>query len=176
MTKFKKIFSSQEVQDFKKEVKQTAGNLQKEVQEVASKAVSKTKETTESITSKTKSAQEAIEQELRTDGLISFDDFLKVEVKVGTILSVIPVEKSEKLLLLSVDTGDATPRQIVSGIKTYFEDPQSLVNRQAMFVTNLEPRTIFGHESQGMIFALNDKDNFSILEPDTKIVPGTRAS
>ena len=95
---------------------------------------------------------------------------------MGTILSVEKIKKSDKLLLLSVNVGEESPRQIVSGIATYFDDEQSLVNRQAMFVTNLEPRRIFGHESNGMIFALNDQDNFSVLEPDMNITPGTRAS
>ena len=176
LDKFKKIFSSPEVQDFKDELKETTDKLQSSAQEVAAKAVSKTKETTGAVSEKAKSMKHAVETGLRTDGKIDYEDFQKIDVSVGTILSVEEIEKSEKLLVLKVDIGEGEPRQIVSGIKTYFDDVQSLVNRQAMFVTNLEPRKIFGYESNGMIFAVNDKDNFSILEPDTKIVPGTKAS
>lgn len=170
--KFKKIFTSAEAQEFKEELQETAGKIQKEAQEVTSKIIEKTKETKE----KAKSVKYAVENELRTDGKIGYEDFLKVEVRVGTILSVEAIEKSDKLLLLKVDVGEEEPRQIVSGIKTYFDDIQSLVSRQAMFVTNLDPREIFGHVSNGMIFAVNDKDNFSILGPDTMIAPGTKAS
>lgn len=176
LDKFKKIFSSPEAQEFKDEIKQTAEKLQKDAQEVTSKVVEKTKETTGSVTEKAKTVKHAVETGLRTDGKIAYEDFQKVQVKVGTILSVEPIEKSDKLLVLKVDLGEDEPRQIVSGIKTYFDDIQKLVNRQAMFVTNLEPREIFGHVSNGMIFAVNDKDNFSILEPDTVITPGTQAS
>ncbi len=176
LEKFTRIFSSPEAQEFKEELKDTADKLQKEAQEATAKVVEKTKETTEAVAGKAKSVTHAVTNELRTDGKIGYEDFQKVEVKVGTILSVEEIEKSDKLLLLQVELGEENPRQIVSGIKTYFQDVQSLVNRQAMFVTNLEPRKIFGHESNGMIFAVNDKDNFSILEPDTVITPGTQAS
>ncbi len=176
LDKFKRIFTSLEAQEFKEELKQTAEKLQQEAQEVTSKVVEKTKETTGSVAEKAKTVKHAVETGLRTDGNITYDDFQKVQVQVGTILSVEAIEKSDKLLLLQVDTGEESPRQIVSGIKTYFDDFQTLAGRQAMFVTNLEPRMIFGHESQGMIFAVHDKDNFSILEPDTVIAPGTQAS
>jgi len=176
LQKFKNIFSSPEAQEFKDEIKHAAEKLQKEAHDVTSQVVEKTKETTGSVTEKAKNVKHAVETGLRTDGKIGYEDFQKVEVKVGTILSVEAIEKSDKLLVLKVDLGEDEPRQIVSGIKTYFEDIQTLVERQAMFVTNLEPRMIFGHESNGMIFAVNDKDSFSILEPDTKIAPGTQAS
>lgn len=176
LDKFKKIFSSPEAQEFTQELKETADKLQKEAENMTSKVMEKTVETTSAVSEKAKTVKHAVETGLRTDGKIGFEDFQKVEVKVGTILSVDAIEKSDKLLLLKVDLGEQEPRQIVSGIKTYFDDITSLVNRQAMFVTNLEPREIFGHVSNGMIFAVNDKDNFSILEPDTTITPGTKAS
>jgi len=172
LDKFTKIFASAEAKEFTQELKDTADKIQKEAQGVGAKVAEKTKETTD----KAKSVTKAVASELRADGKIEYEDFQKVEVRVGTILSVEAVEKSDKLLLLKVDLGEDEPRQIVSGIKTYFDDIQSLVNRQAMFVTNLEPRKIFGHVSNGMIFAVNDKDSFSILEPDTLIAPGTQAS
>jgi methionyl-tRNA synthetase len=111
-----------------------------------------------------------------TEEKISYDDFAKVQITAGTILSAEVIEGSEKLLKLSVDFAESAPRQIISGIAKYFPDASTLVGRTAMFVTNLAPRTIFGHESNGMLFALSTDDGaFSLLEPSSTIPKGTRA-
>lgn len=107
---------------------------------------------------------------------ISYDDFKKVEVKVGQIMSAEKILNADKLLKLMVNFGEATPRQIVSGIAAYFPDPAVLVGKKAMFVTNLEPRTIRGNVSNGMLFAVStDAGAFSLLEPVGDIPPGTQA-
>jgi len=109
---------------------------------------------------------------------ISIDDVKKVEITVGKILSVAVVEGADKLLKLSVDVGESEPRQIVSGIREYFEDPQVLVGKRVPFATNLAPRMIRSLESNGMIMAVNDKDGngFSLLEVGEHISPGSRIS
>ena len=128
--------------------------------------------------------------------MISYDDFAKVEIKVGKVLSAEKIPETDKLLKLSVDFGDIvmapltapTPgveeapkvvrdiRQIVSGISMYFPDAQTLVGKKCMFVTNLEPRIIKGYESNGMLFAVSTADGkFSLLEPNTDIPEGTKA-
>jgi methionyl-tRNA synthetase len=108
--------------------------------------------------------------------MISIDDFKKVDIAVGAILSAEKVPDTDKLLKLSVDLGEATPRQILSGISEYFPDCSVLVGRKCMFVANLEPRIIRGLESQGMILAVsNDDGAFSLLTPDQSIPAGTRA-
>jgi tRNA-binding protein len=106
---------------------------------------------------------------------ISIDDFGKVDVKVGTVKSAEAVEGSAKLLRLMVDLGEESPRQIVSGIAKYVESPESLVGRQLSFVTNLQPRTIFGLESNGMLFAVGEGDSFAFVTPDRPVPPGTGA-
>ncbi len=124
---------------------------------------------------------------------ISIDEFAKVELAVGEILSVEKVENADKLLKLSVDFGEIKNtekdeegnevetisrdiRQIVSGIALYFEDYNVLVNKKVMFVVNLEPRTIKGLESNGMILAVsNNNGEFSLLYPDQKVSAGLRA-
>jgi len=105
---------------------------------------------------------------------ISYDDFAKLEIKIGVITSVEIVENADKLLKLSVDVGEETPRQIISGIREYFEDPQFLVGKQCPFITNLEPRTIRGYESQGMILAGNSGDTFALLIPHNELPAGTK--
>ena len=106
---------------------------------------------------------------------ISIDDFAKVDVKVGTIKSAEAVEGSNKLLKLMVDLGEGQNRQIVSGIAKYVESPESLVGRQLSFVTNLAPRTIFGLESNGMLFAVGEGNTFAFVTPDRPVPPGTGA-
>lgn len=127
------------------------------------------------------------EQKPVTKPKISFDDFSKVEIRAGKILSAEKVENADKLLKLSVDFAEALPRQIVSGIALHFPDPATLVGRTAMFVTNLELRTIRGLESNGMLFAVSTEPvaatdsapaipgAFSLLEPAPCIPPGTKA-
>jgi len=107
--------------------------------------------------------------------MITIDDFHKVEIKIGEILSAEKVENADKLLRLSVDFGEETPRQIVSGIAMYFPDPQTLVGKKCAFCTNLEPRTIRGLESNGMIMAVSTEDGkFSLLEAGPEIPGGTQ--
>ncbi len=108
--------------------------------------------------------------------MISYDEFAKVEIRVGKILSAEKIPDTDKLLKLSVDFAEGSQRQIVSGIALYFPDATTLVGRKAMFVTNLEPRTIRGFESNGMLFAVSTEDGkFSLLEPNQEIPEGTKA-
>ena len=104
---------------------------------------------------------------------ISYKDFAKLEIKIGTIKEVEIVPDADRLLKLSVDVGEESPRQIVSGIREYFEDANSLVGLQCPFLTNLEPRTIRGLESQGMILAAGTDEVFSLLNPMVELDPGT---
>ena len=104
---------------------------------------------------------------------ISYDDFAKLEIRIGTILSVEAVPDADRLLKLSVDVGEESPRQIVSGIREYFDDIDSLVGKQCPFLTNLEPRTIRGLESQGMIIAAGADDVFALLNPSQELAAGT---
>ncbi len=104
---------------------------------------------------------------------ISIDDFAKVEMKIGKIISAEPVEGSEKLLKLKVDFGEEAPRQVLSGIAKYVQ-PADLVDKILPFVTNLEPRKMMGMESQAMILAVNDSEHFALLAPTAPIKPGTQ--
>jgi methionyl-tRNA synthetase len=108
--------------------------------------------------------------------IINIDMFSKIEVKVGTVQSAERVPETDKLLRLMVDFNEEKgPRQIVSGIAAYVADPQTLCGRQLAFVTNLEPRTIKGLESNGMLFAVGSNETFAFLTPDRPIPPGTSA-
>ena len=106
---------------------------------------------------------------------ISIEDFSKIEVKIGTVKTAEKIPETEKLLKLTVDFNEENPRQIVSGIAGYVSEPESLVGRQLAFVTNLEPRTIRGFESNGMLFAVGEGESFAFVTPDREVPPGTSA-
>jgi len=126
---------------------------------------------------------------------ISIDEFSKIEVRVGTVRTAERVPETDKLLRLTVDFGlkpspsegsddqssasgvgdERDVRQIVSGISAYVSDPATLIDRQLAFVTNLEPRTIRGIESNGMLFAVGSDETFAFLTPDRVVPPGTSA-
>lgn len=107
--------------------------------------------------------------------MVSYDDFKKVEVQIGTVVLAERIVDTDKLLRLLVDFGEGEPRQIVSGIALYVSNPETLVGRQLAFVTNLEPRTIRGYESNGMLFAVGEGDTFAFMVPDRPVPPGTGA-
>ena len=114
--------------------------------------------------------------EKQINNMISIDDFKKIDIAVGKILSAEKVPETDKLLRLFVDLGEENPRQIVSGIAMYFSNLEDLIGKKCMFVANLEPRMIRGLESQGMILAVSSDDGkFSLLSPSDEILPGTRA-
>lgn len=116
------------------------------------------------------------EPEVPQEPRITIDEFAKIEVKVGTVLSVEVVPDTDKLLKLSIDFAEPSgPRQIVSGIRAYVETPEELVGKQLSFVTNLAPRTIKGLESNGMLFAVGNGDTFAFLTPDRAVPNGTSA-
>lgn len=104
--------------------------------------------------------------------MISFDDFAKIEIKVGTILEGEEIKGSEKLLKFKVDLGEEQPRQILSGIKKWYK-PASLVGKQVLIATNLESRIMMGLESQGMILAVGESKPV-LLKPAKKVSPGAK--
>lgn len=108
--------------------------------------------------------------------MISYDDFKKLEIKIGTVLSAEKVPEADRLLKLMLDMGEEAPRQIISGIAEYYSDPGSLVGKQLPVLSNLEPRTIKGYESMGMILYAVEDSNLTTMEPAVKVQNGTRVS
>ena len=103
--------------------------------------------------------------------MISIEDFKKVELKVGRVLSTESVEGSEKLLKLRVQIGDEE-RQIIAGIAKQYSI-EELIGRLVIVVTNLEPRILMGLESQGMILAASDGETIAMLTPDKEMPQGS---
>lgn len=102
---------------------------------------------------------------------IQYDDFAKLDIRIGTVVNCEEKEGSEKLLRLTVDFGEFGTRNILSGIKQWYK-PEDLKNKQFAFVFNLAPRKMMGEESQGMILAAEDNIP-QPLKPKAKVPPGS---
>lgn len=107
---------------------------------------------------------------------ISFTDFEKIDIRVGTIVSVTEVKDSNKLMKLMVDFGDHQ-RSILAGIKQERENPKEIENKQALFVVNMAERKMAGELSQGMLFDIGYADGIKpcLAMPENTIPNGTRA-
>ncbi len=103
-------------------------------------------------------------------GVITYDEFAKVELKIGVVQAVEKVPGADKLLKIIVDTGDPEPRTIVAGIAQAYPDPQRLAGKRIVVVTNLAPRALRGITSQGMLLAAD----LSVITVDEAVAPGTR--
>jgi len=115
-----------------------------------------------------------MEEDENKKPLINYEYFSALDIAIGTILSVEIVEGADKLLKLKVDVGEEKPRQIISGIRAYFSNPEFLVGTQAPFLLNLEPRTIRGFKSEGMILAGSCENTLALLNPHLRVLAGTR--
>jgi methionyl-tRNA synthetase len=104
---------------------------------------------------------------------ITYDEFKKMDIRIGTIKQVEPIEGTDKLLKCQIDFGDPELRQIVSGIREYYPEYETLVGKQVLYIVNLEPREIRGNMSHGMLMAVgNDKPIF--LVPETPVDAGSK--
>ena len=104
--------------------------------------------------------------------IITFPDFVKLDLRIGTIVEATTVEGSERLVKLLVDLGEEIgQRQIIAGIAQHY-DSQQLVNQQVVILVNLEPKKMMNMESQGMVLAGGD-DIIALLKPDKQVSNGT---
>ena len=101
-------------------------------------------------------------EQQKEDKAITIDDFDKVEMKVGQILGVEPVKGSNKLLAFKLDFGEKEPRQILSGIAKFYPSYEELVGKKVIAVTNLKPRKMLGHLSQGMLLSSEKDGNIKL--------------
>ena len=108
--------------------------------------------------------------------IIQYDEFVKLDLRVATILAAEPHPNADKLLVLQVDLG-TEKRQIVAGIRAYY-DAATLVGRQIIVVKNLAPRMMRGLESQGMLLAASSDDRTQVifLTPEKPIGAGSKVS
>ncbi len=111
---------------------------------------------------------EAVKQEC------SFDDFEKVDIRVGKVLECEKVKKSKKLLKFRIDDGMGG-RTILSGIAGSYPEPEKLVGMEVLFIANFAPRNMMGHDSQGMILsAVNPDGSLTLCSPSADVTPGSQ--
>jgi len=103
--------------------------------------------------------------------MISFDDFKKLDIRIGRIIAAERVQNTEKLLKIEIDVG-TEKRQLVAGIAQSYE-PDALIGKEIPVLLNLEPRTIRGVESHGMILAAVMDGKAVLMHPDKEVPPGS---
>ncbi len=104
---------------------------------------------------------------------VTYDDFAKLDLRVGRILKAERVPKADKLLHLQVDIGEPAPREVVAGIATAY-GPEALVGKQVVFLANLEPKKIRGILSHGMVLAAGEAEVLALSGLDREVAPGTK--
>ncbi len=121
-----------------------------------------------------KANEEASYQAAPVKPEVSFDDFEKLDIRVGHIINCEKVKKSKKLLKFAIDDGSGVERTILSGIAAYYE-PEQLIGKDVLFVANFAPRKMMGVESQGMILsAVNFDGNLTVTSLLGKVKPGSQ--
>ena len=103
---------------------------------------------------------------------INFEEFQKIDLRVGKIIEAEKIEGTDKLLKLKVDLGEEE-RQLVAGIAKFYQ-PEDLIGKEIVVVANLEPKTLRGVESQGMLLAADVEGKPVLLKPDEEVPPGTK--
>lgn len=103
---------------------------------------------------------------------VSFEEFKRLDLRVGRVVSARRIEGTRRLILLDVDMGSEV-RQLVAGIAEYY-DPEALVGKEIVVVANLEPKKVRGYESRGMLLAAVVDGRPVLIAPDEDVPPGTR--
>ncbi|MCI5818108.1 MAG: methionine--tRNA ligase [Prevotella sp.] len=107
---------------------------------------------------------------------VSFEDFEKLDIRVGHVKDCQKVKKSKKLLQFTIDDGSGTDRTILSGIAAYYE-PEALIGKDVLFIANFPPRKMMGIESQGMILsAVNNDGSLTVTTTLSEVKPGSQVS
>ncbi|KKW19289.1 MAG: Methionine-tRNA ligase [Parcubacteria group bacterium GW2011_GWA2_51_10] len=107
------------------------------------------------------------------DEHISYEDFSKLDIRVGTIIEATRVPDTDKLIQCTIDFGAMGRRVIVSGIAQW-RAPEDLIGKQCPYVVNLAPRELRGIVSEGMLLAAGHENGIALLHPDSSVEPGTR--
>jgi len=104
---------------------------------------------------------------------ISYGEFKKMDLIVGTVTSVEPHPNADKLYVLTVDLGETEERTLVAGLKPYYEAAE-LNGKQLVVVANLEPATLRGVESRGMLLAAQEGETVVVVSPEKPLSPGAK--
>jgi len=112
---------------------------------------------------------------LELENVITIDQFFETTLKVGKVVNAMIVPKSDKLLLLQVDIGEESPRQVVAGIRQFYA-PEDLMDTYVCLVANLKPAKLMGYASEGMVLAAKDESGLCLIRPERPVSIGTKIS
>lgn len=105
---------------------------------------------------------------------IQYDDFAKLDIRIGKVLAAEMVPETDKLIKCTIDFGEMGQRTIVSGVAEW-KKPEELVGKYLPYIVNLAPRMLRGVESEGMLLAAHTADGgIAFLQPDIEVIPGTK--
>lgn len=106
--------------------------------------------------------------------IITYDDFAKIDFRIGTVRQAVAMEKSKRLLKLQVELGNGELRQVLAGIKEHYT-PEQLIGKQVILVANLAPRPMMGEVSHGMVLAATDSATGRVITmcPSEPVTPGS---
>lgn len=104
---------------------------------------------------------------------IQYDDFARLDIRIGTVVAAEPVPETDKLIKCTIDFGELGQRTIVSGIAEW-KKPEELVGKQFPYIVNLAPRMLRGVESQGMLLAASDDSGVALIAPERTVPSGTK--
>jgi methionyl-tRNA synthetase len=104
---------------------------------------------------------------------IQYDDFAKLDIRIGKVIAAEMVPETDKLIKCTIDFGEMGTRTIVSGIAEW-KKPEELVGKQLPYIVNLAPRMLRGVESQGMLLATHAPEGIALLMPDIEVIAGTK--
>src|SRR6266404_3731662 len=104
---------------------------------------------------------------------IQYDDFAKLDIRIGTVTAAELVPETDKLIKCTVDFGELGIKTIVSGIALW-KKPEELVGKQLPYIVNLAPRVLRGVESQGMLLAASDEFGVALINPERTVPSGTK--
>lgn len=104
---------------------------------------------------------------------IAYEDFAKLDIRIGHVVAAEMVEGADKLIKCTVDFGGLGDRTIVSGIAEW-KKPEELIGKHLPYIVNLAPRVLRGVESQGMLLAASDEEGVALIFPERDVLPGTK--
>ena len=107
-----------------------------------------------------------------TPAIVSIEDFQRITLRIGVVVSAEDHPNADRLLVLHVDVGEASPRQLVAGIKGIYQTSE-LVGKHVVVVTNMKTATLRGVESQGMVLAASQGSSLSLVTPEHPILAGS---
>jgi methionyl-tRNA synthetase len=146
-----------------------------ETELLATSEIQKAEDKIEKPQKEAKKQDKKIDSSTEEDNLITIDKFFETTLKIGTIVEAIEVPKSKKLLKLQVDLGEGKNRQILAGIKEFY-NAEELIGTQACVVANLKPAKLMGMISEGMLLASKDENGLHLLRPEKNKIAGTKIS